>query len=193
MTTYDISEQTAVETLPATMLEAFQNLYRGRSVVSPITGEIVDITDPSIPCEEKVDAVSWMLHSFDSEEDYIQQRISRWKEKLEKVRLLKEKTRELFLEQMKAEGKTKVKSEERTFFVVTKNRLKYKDEEIPPQCLLYEPKLQLTYAQIQSLAQIVADPSLPLISKTKLHPHYVEELKQQGLIVEEPTQHLSSR
>jgi len=63
----------------------FIEVWQNRSVVDPLTGEIIDILDVSIPIENKADAFAWVLDKLAKEKEVIKDRQQMWQERKKRL------------------------------------------------------------------------------------------------------------
>lgn len=163
---------------------------QGIAAVDTETGDIISAFDPDIPCEQKAEAVAFLLDTLALQEQAYKDREAKLKEKRERVVLLQDRIKEAFKQQMLSEGLTKIKTLENTWYFMNKPKLEYNLEFIPPEYCEVELKGKVDGFIGQELA--LANPSLQLVKKKPME-FYKEELVEQGLITETVNQILCKR
>ncbi len=156
---------------------------QGIAAVDTETGDIISAFDPEIPCEEKAEAVAFLLDTLSLQEQTYKDRENKLKEKRERVVLLQERIRESFKQQMLNEGLTKIKTLENTWYFMNKPKLEYNLEFIPEDKCEVELKGKITGTLAQKLKEQYSELKLEIVKKKPLE-FYHNELKEEGLLKE---------
>ena len=96
-----------------------------------ISGEMIDVLDPMIPFEKKVDPLVYYLDTIDQEIELCKEREGLWKEKRNQLNLVKDKTRTFIKDQVLIHGKQKTL--EAQVYVVSKDKVIVKDFTSSPE------------------------------------------------------------
>lgn len=100
-----------------------------------ITGEVIDILDPMIPLDKKVDPLVYYIDSIDKEIELCKEREGLWKEKRDNLVLTKDKVRTFLKEQVLIHGKQKTL--EASVYVSSKDKVVIKEYEPSPEYFDY--------------------------------------------------------
>ena len=152
---------------------------QGLAAVDTETGDIISAFDPDISCEQKAEAVAFLLDTLALQEQAYKDREAKLKEKRERVVLLQDRIKEAFKQQMLNEGLTKIKTLENTWYFMNKPKLEYNLEFVPTKYCEVELKGKVDGAMGERLA--LSNPSLQVIKKKPME-FYHDELEQQGLL-----------
>lgn len=154
---------------------------QGIAAVNTETGDIISAFDPDISCEDKAEAVAFLLDTLSLQEQAYKDRENKLKEKRERLVLLQDRIKETFKQQMLNEGLTKIKTLETTWYFMNKPKLMYNLEAIPTKYCEVELKGKVDGLTGEQLAAI--NPSLQVIKKKPME-FYHDELKEHGLLSE---------
>ena len=173
----------------------FIELYNG--VADPLTGEIINIFDPTLPLIEKVDAACWLLKQIEAEQALCDERKKLWDEKKKRLAGFKDKVREMMKDSLIGEGRdTKIKTMENTIYLTKKTDYGYDLNEIPISNQVATATLEMPlnafldmekdFAIIGSIKKVDVDINkkhLPTLVQSGL----VEEINKQTLTIRSAT------
>lgn len=164
----------------------FIELWQNRSVVNPITGEIIDLFDWSIPTEQKADAFAWVLDKLDKEQDIVKEREKMWQERRKKLLIIIDKLKVLYTQQLKNEGKSKVKTPENTIYTIERTKEAYNLEDLEIRDCIVDMKITCdgyTAEHIQELLGGIKDLVI-MITKKRANPAVMQRLLEEGKAIE---------
>lgn len=152
-----------------------------------ITGEVIDILDPMIPLDKKVDPLVYYIDSIDKEIELCKEREGLWKEKRDNLVLTKDKVRTFLKEQVLIHGKQKTL--EASVYVSSKDKVVIKEYEPSPEYFDYTVILSNldinTYHNLVNLLdknELRYQTSLK-INEDKIPSEYKEHVKVEQLTI----------
>lgn len=173
----------------------FIEVWQNRSVVDPLTGEIIDILDLSVPVENKADAFAWVLDKLAKEQDVIKERQQMWQERKKRLEFVVTRLKEFMLEQMQKEEKQKAKTAENTLYIQERTEVVTNIDELHERDCIVEMKVVgdgYTIEHIKELIQEIQGIAVT-IEKKKYNPAHLPRLIQEGKAYEKPKQTLCRR
>lgn len=111
--------------------EAFEEIIKGRSVVTTATGEVVDVFDPSVDLPLLADAAAYLISSLTFDIEYLDSRILKYKQKKDATLQAIESIKASIADKMKYRGETKVKGHDATFYFRTTKKYIYDLRTLP--------------------------------------------------------------
>lgn len=120
-----------------------------------LTGEVVDVFDPMIPLNKKIDPLVYYIDQLDSEIELCKERKSLWEAKRSQLAFTKEKVREFMLEQVNIHGKQKTL--EANVYTTEKTKEVYLEHEDKPEYFDYSITIRnldlQRYTEIKTLLE----------------------------------------
>ena len=173
----------------------FIEVWQNRSVVDPLSGEIIDILDVSIPIENKADAFAWVLDKLAKEKEVIKERQQLWQERKKRLESIIDRLKDFMLDQMKKEAKTKAKTAENTLYIQERTEVVTNIDELHERDCVIELKILGDGYTIEHIKELIHDIQGIAVTteKKKYNPAVLPRLIQEGKAYEKSKQTLCRR
>jgi len=151
--------------------EANLDLFNKFETIDFETGELVNVLDSSLPIQNRLDPAKWLLDRFTAEIELCKDRKQLWNDREITFKLGIDKIREAIRDSMLHEGTDKIKTNENTAFLTSKDIVSFDESLIKPEHKLYDLTLKdITFARYQNLMGYAKASNIQTSEKVKPEP-----------------------